>query len=109
MLMGPGPRFELGRKAPQASMLPSYTTPATFPCKTCTSATLPSFMLGFDTDIANPLFSFAEDFLTIIISSYVLKIPRQKIAWVRYDYIQHAVRVLNYPDFSDHGFETFKT
>ena len=26
---GPGPRFELGRKAPQASMLPSYTTPAT--------------------------------------------------------------------------------
>jgi hypothetical protein len=37
--MGPGPRFELGRKAPQASMLPSYTTPATFPCKTCTSAT----------------------------------------------------------------------
>ena len=28
--MGPGPRFELGRKAPQASMLPSYTTPATF-------------------------------------------------------------------------------
>ena len=26
--MGPGPRFELGRKAPQASMLPSYTTPA---------------------------------------------------------------------------------
>ena len=28
MLVGPGPRFELGRKAPQASMLPSYTTPA---------------------------------------------------------------------------------
>ena len=26
--VGPGPRFELGRKAPQASMLPSYTTPA---------------------------------------------------------------------------------
>jgi hypothetical protein len=28
-MRGPGPRFELGRKAPQASMLPSYITPAT--------------------------------------------------------------------------------
>lgn len=28
-MMGPGPRFELGRKAPQACMLPSYITPAT--------------------------------------------------------------------------------
>jgi hypothetical protein len=30
--MGPGPRFELGRKAPQAWMLPSYITPATRLC-----------------------------------------------------------------------------
>ena len=41
--MGPGPRFELGRKAPQASMLPSYTTPAAFPCKTCSSAFFTEF------------------------------------------------------------------
>lgn len=36
--MGPGPRFELGRKAPQASMLPSYITPATLMDVSCTSA-----------------------------------------------------------------------
>jgi hypothetical protein len=37
-VVGPGPRFELGRKAPQASMLPSYTTPAALMDFFCTSA-----------------------------------------------------------------------
>ena len=74
--MGPGPRFELGRKAPQASMLPSYTTPAAFPWN---FRNFGRFMLGFDTLITNTLFSFAEDFSAIVIvSGQVLKARAQK-------------------------------
>jgi hypothetical protein len=65
--MGPGPRFELGRKAPQASMLPSYTTPATLLYK---YVTRPFFRLSncsFVRDITNTLFLFAEDFSVIIV------------------------------------------
>jgi hypothetical protein len=69
-LMGPGPRFELGRKAPQASMLPSYTTPATFQWKMCTLVAFRYFRprsLGFVTEISNALFSLSEDFATIVV------------------------------------------
>ena len=42
---------------------------------------LPSFMLGFVRDIANTLFSFAEDFSAIIVlSSYVFKTYLDQLA-----------------------------
>jgi hypothetical protein len=66
--MGPGPRFELGRKAPQACMLPSYITPAAFPCFSCASAVFDAFRTcSFLREITNPLFSFAEDFPAIVV------------------------------------------
>lgn len=42
---------------------------------------LPSFMLGFDTDIANTLFSFAEDFPAIVVlSSNIFKTYLDQLA-----------------------------
>jgi hypothetical protein len=65
--MGPGQGFEPWRKAPQASMLPSYITPATFYAKLASRLFFPSLKLGFVRVIANSLFSFAEDFPAAIL------------------------------------------